>query len=65
MCRPQRDVTRGGERLAQLGPKVGMCDADEQLRSLAQRLAEQVDCAVLGDDPVDVTSRRDDACAGL
>ena len=47
----------------QLGADVGMRDRDERLAALAQRHAVQVDRAVLGDDPVHVTARGDDAGA--
>jgi hypothetical protein len=40
-------------------------DGDERLAALAQREPVQVDGAVLGDDPVHVAARGDDARAGL
>jgi len=57
----EHDVPRPRERLPELDPEVGMRDADEQLRPLAERLAEQVDRAVLRDDPVHVASGSDHA----
>ena len=57
------EVACDGKRLPQLAAEVGMRDRDERLRPLAQRQTEQVDRAVLGDDPVHVAAGGDDAGA--
>ena len=65
MALPRSDqaalACRGGELLA----VVGMGDADERLRPLAERLAEQLGDAPFGDDGPHVAAGGDDAGARL
>ncbi len=44
-------------------PKIGMGDADEELGSLSERLAVEIDGAEFGDDVVDVAAGGDYARA--
>lgn len=48
-----------GDRAPQLCPEVGVGDGDQCLGALAERLADEVHGAVLGDDVVDVSARGD------
>src|SRR5436190_16607554 len=45
------------QRSCQLAAEIRMGDPDQRRRALAQRLAPEIDRAVLGDDPVNVPAR--------
>jgi hypothetical protein len=50
----ENDVSRLGIRAPQFLAKIRMCNFNQRGSALSEGLAEQIDGAVLGDDPMDV-----------